>query len=44
MKQADYKGPYRFPFIAELKRTKEIQRVTVTVTARLVIRSGYANT
>jgi hypothetical protein len=39
----DYKGPYRFPFIAELKRAKKIQGVKVTVTARLVIRSGYAN-
>ena len=36
-------GTYRFPFIAELKRTKKIHGVKVTVTATLVIRSAYAN-
>jgi hypothetical protein len=43
MKQTDYKGPYQFPFIAELKRTEKIQGVKVTVTAKLVIRGGWQN-
>jgi hypothetical protein len=39
----DYKGPYRFPYIARLRRTKKIQGVKVTLTAELVIRNGYGN-
>jgi len=43
MKQTDYKGPWKFPFIAELKRTEKIQGVKVTVSAKLVIRGGWQN-
>jgi hypothetical protein len=39
----DNKGPYRFPFVAVLKRTGKIRDVKVTVTAKLVIRGGWQN-
>jgi hypothetical protein len=40
----DYKGPYQFPFVAELKRTAKIQGVKVTVSAKLVFRGSWENT
>jgi hypothetical protein len=43
MKNNDYKGPWQFPFVAELKRTEKIQGVKVTLTARLVVRGGWQN-
>ena len=43
MKPTEYKGPYQFPFVAELKRTEKIQGVKVTVTAKLVVRGGWQN-
>jgi hypothetical protein len=43
MKQTDYKGPYQFPFVAELKRIGKVQGVKVTLTAKLVIRGGWQN-
>lgn len=43
MKQTEYKGPYQFPFVAELKQTNKIQGVKVTVSAKLVVRGGWQN-
>jgi hypothetical protein len=43
MRQTDYNGPYRFPFIALLTRTEKIRGVRVTLTAKLVIRSEFSN-
>ena len=43
MEAIDHEGRYQFPFIVELKPIGKIQGVRVTVTAKLVIRSEYAN-
>jgi hypothetical protein len=43
MEAIDHEGPYQLSFIVELKPTGKIQRVRVTVTAKLVIRGGWQN-